>query len=205
VLPVREAILWRRAVKQQQQLHADAAAQEASCHRFVAVLLCATFDHIVVNCSVLVVVPFSCIVFPCRDCGAADPNAAQFDPTELVCAVRDTMLRHSTVLRCYSVCRDTALLELNCCVGSCVANVSSPPCSLCPSINTFLCTSHQCSIQGCSAGGAAEVCPKHGTDYLEHKCRYCCSVAVWFCFGTVRVTTHTATATAANTATAVQP
>ena len=111
VLPVREAILWRRAVKQQQQLHADAAAQEASCHRFVAVLLCATFDHIVVNCSVLVVVPFSCIVFPCRDCGAADPNAAQFDPTELVCAVRDTMLRHSTVLRCYSVCRDTALLD----------------------------------------------------------------------------------------------
>ena len=62
VLPVREAILWRRAVKQQQQLHADAAAQEASCHRFVVVLLCATFDHIVVNCSVLVVVPFSCIV-----------------------------------------------------------------------------------------------------------------------------------------------
>ena len=69
------------------------------------------------------------VLFPCRDCGAADPNAAQFDPTELVCAVRDTMLRHSTVLRCYSVCRDTALLELNCCVGSCVANVSSPPCS----------------------------------------------------------------------------
>ena len=29
---------------------------------------------------------------------------------------------------------------------------------------------------GCS-GGTAEVCPKHGTDYLEYKCRYCCSPA----------------------------
>ena len=28
------------------------------------------------------------------------------------------------------------------------------------------------------------MCPKHGTDYLEYKCRYCCSVAVFFCFGT---------------------
>ena len=37
---------------------------------------------------------------------------------------------------------------------------------------------------GCAAGDAAQICPKHGTDYLEYKCRYCCSVAVWFCFGT---------------------
>lgn len=29
-----------------------------------------------------------------------------------------------------------------------------------------------------------QMCPKHGTDYLEYKCRYCCSVAVFFCFGT---------------------
>jgi E3 ubiquitin-protein ligase MYCBP2 len=36
----------------------------------------------------------------------------------------------------------------------------------------------------CSAGGAAEVCAKHGTDFLEFKCRWCCSTAVWFCFGT---------------------
>ncbi len=28
------------------------------------------------------------------------------------------------------------------------------------------------------------MCPKHGTDFLEYKCRYCCSVAVFFCFGT---------------------
>ena len=27
-------------------------------------------------------------------------------------------------------------------------------------------------------------CPKHGVDFLEYKCRYCCSVAVYFCFGT---------------------
>jgi len=29
-----------------------------------------------------------------------------------------------------------------------------------------------------------QMCPKHGTDFLEYKCRYCCSVAVFFCFGT---------------------
>jgi E3 ubiquitin-protein ligase MYCBP2 len=28
------------------------------------------------------------------------------------------------------------------------------------------------------------VCSKHGSDYVSFKCRYCCSVAVWFCFGT---------------------
>nr|KAG5689428.1 hypothetical protein BaRGS_012250 [Batillaria attramentaria] len=28
------------------------------------------------------------------------------------------------------------------------------------------------------------MCPKHGSDFLEYKCRYCCSVAVFFCFGT---------------------
>lgn len=28
-----------------------------------------------------------------------------------------------------------------------------------------------------------QICPKHGTDFLEYKCRYCCSVAVFFCFG----------------------
>lgn len=26
-------------------------------------------------------------------------------------------------------------------------------------------------------------CPRHGTEGLEYKCRYCCSPAVWFCFG----------------------
>ncbi|KAL0480957.1 hypothetical protein AKO1_013623 [Acrasis kona] len=28
------------------------------------------------------------------------------------------------------------------------------------------------------------VCPTHGSEYVEFKCRFCCSVAVWFCFGT---------------------
>ena len=42
------------------------------------------------------------------------------------------------------------------------------------------CPSHSRCVQG----DAAQICPKHGTDFLEYKCRYCCSVAVWFCFGT---------------------
>eukprot|EP00095_Tigriopus_kingsejongensis_P005847 maker-scaffold697_size109876-snap-gene-0.24 protein:Tk05847 transcript:maker-scaffold697_size109876-snap-gene-0.24-mRNA-1 annotation:"e3 ubiquitin-protein ligase mycbp2 isoform x1" len=37
---------------------------------------------------------------------------------------------------------------------------------------------------GCSDVSQAQMCPKHGTDFLEYKCRYCCSVAVFFCFGT---------------------
>ena len=37
---------------------------------------------------------------------------------------------------------------------------------------------------GCSDVAMAQICPKHGTDFLEYKCRYCCSVAVFFCFGT---------------------
>lgn len=37
---------------------------------------------------------------------------------------------------------------------------------------------------GCSDVSRAQMCPKHGTDFLEYKCRYCCSVAVYFCFGT---------------------
>lgn len=36
----------------------------------------------------------------------------------------------------------------------------------------------------CSDVSRAQLCPKHGTDFLEYKCRYCCSVAVFFCFGT---------------------
>ncbi|KAG7189537.1 hypothetical protein KM043_017228 [Ampulex compressa] len=37
---------------------------------------------------------------------------------------------------------------------------------------------------GCSDVTRARMCPKHGADFLEYKCRYCCSVAVFFCFGT---------------------
>lgn len=24
-------------------------------------------------------------------------------------------------------------------------------------------------------------CPKHGVDYIEFKCKYCCTIAQWFC------------------------
>ncbi|XP_071786769.1 E3 ubiquitin-protein ligase MYCBP2-like isoform X1 [Asterias amurensis] len=34
----------------------------------------------------------------------------------------------------------------------------------------------------CSDVSRAQMCPKHGKDFLEYKCRYCRSVAV-FCFG----------------------
>ncbi|KAK5982354.1 E3 ubiquitin-protein ligase highwire, partial [Trichostrongylus colubriformis] len=37
---------------------------------------------------------------------------------------------------------------------------------------------------GCSAPAGTEVCGRHGAEYLEYKCRYCCSIAVYFCFGT---------------------
>ncbi|XP_076287336.1 MYC binding protein highwire isoform X6 [Lasioglossum baleicum] len=37
---------------------------------------------------------------------------------------------------------------------------------------------------GCSDVARAQMCPKHAADFLEYKCRYCCSVAVFFCFGT---------------------
>lgn len=36
----------------------------------------------------------------------------------------------------------------------------------------------------CSDVSCAQMCPRHGTDFLEYKCRYFCSTAVFFCFGT---------------------
>lgn len=26
-------------------------------------------------------------------------------------------------------------------------------------------------------------CTKHGTEYIEWKCKFCCNVALWFCWG----------------------
>lgn len=26
-------------------------------------------------------------------------------------------------------------------------------------------------------------CPKHGKDFIEFKCKFCCSIAQWFCWG----------------------
>eukprot|EP01117_Protostelium_nocturnum_P001993 TRINITY_DN12646_c0_g1_i1.p1 TRINITY_DN12646_c0_g1~~TRINITY_DN12646_c0_g1_i1.p1 ORF type:complete len:711 (+),score=248.84 TRINITY_DN12646_c0_g1_i1:261-2135(+) len=36
---------------------------------------------------------------------------------------------------------------------------------------------------GCCSGDQGK-CKKHGTDFIEYKCKYCCKTAVWFCFGT---------------------
>lgn len=37
---------------------------------------------------------------------------------------------------------------------------------------------------GCVPHAAEQVCAKHGTDYIEFKCRWCCSIAIWYCHGT---------------------
>lgn len=37
---------------------------------------------------------------------------------------------------------------------------------------------------GCAAVGVeGTLCPTHGTDYIEFKCKFCCSIAAWFCWG----------------------
>ena len=32
-------------------------------------------------------------------------------------------------------------------------------------------------------GVGSTKCAKHGTDFIEFKCKYCCSIAQWFCWG----------------------
>lgn len=39
-------------------------------------------------------------------------------------------------------------------------------------------------ICGSCSGNQGTVCAKHGTEYMMYKCRFCCSVATWFCWGT---------------------
>ena len=39
----------------------------------------------------------------------------------------------------------------------------------------------------CSAemvGAGVKSCDIHGTQYIDYKCKYCCNVALFFCFGT---------------------
>eukprot|EP01017_Pseudomicrothorax_dubius_P036172 TRINITY_DN5154_c0_g4_i1.p1 TRINITY_DN5154_c0_g4~~TRINITY_DN5154_c0_g4_i1.p1 ORF type:complete len:386 (+),score=45.62 TRINITY_DN5154_c0_g4_i1:211-1368(+) len=36
----------------------------------------------------------------------------------------------------------------------------------------------------CDVGVHVQNCQTHGKDYIEFKCRFCCSVATWFCWGT---------------------
>lgn len=38
-----------------------------------------------------------------------------------------------------------------------------------------------CAAQG---SGANQTCSKHGTDFIEFKCKFCCNVAAWYCWGT---------------------
>jgi E3 ubiquitin-protein ligase MYCBP2 len=37
---------------------------------------------------------------------------------------------------------------------------------------------------GCSGVPGQEVCPTHGKDFIEYKCKFCCSMSVFFCWGT---------------------
>ena len=34
-----------------------------------------------------------------------------------------------------------------------------------------------------SIGAGIQNCPKHGTDFIEFKCKFCCSISQWFCWG----------------------
>jgi hypothetical protein len=34
-----------------------------------------------------------------------------------------------------------------------------------------------------SVGGGIKNCKTHGTEFIEFKCKFCCSVAQWFCWG----------------------
>lgn len=34
-----------------------------------------------------------------------------------------------------------------------------------------------------SAGSEKGHCAKHGSDYIEYKCKFCCNTAAWFCWG----------------------
>jgi E3 ubiquitin-protein ligase MYCBP2 len=44
---------------------------------------------------------------------------------------------------------------------------------------------HRLVCGSCSVTSRGKECKKgHGAEEMEYKCRYCCDVAVWFCFGT---------------------
>jgi len=36
----------------------------------------------------------------------------------------------------------------------------------------------------CQPMAADAACPKHGTDFIQWRCQFCCAPAVWYCFGT---------------------
>lgn len=39
----------------------------------------------------------------------------------------------------------------------------------------------KCSAVGVGAG--IKECKKHGVEFIDFKCKYCCSIALWFCWG----------------------
>ena len=41
-----------------------------------------------------------------------------------------------------------------------------------------------CSADLIGFGPGNKKCPKHGTDFIEFKCKFCCSISQWFCWGT---------------------
>jgi E3 ubiquitin-protein ligase MYCBP2 len=42
-----------------------------------------------------------------------------------------------------------------------------------------------CGSHANIAGVAGKTdCPKHGKDFIEYKCKFCCQIASWFCWGT---------------------
>ena len=41
-----------------------------------------------------------------------------------------------------------------------------------------------------SRGTSKAECPDHGTSMIEYKCRFCCSVATWYCWGTTHFCTE---------------
>lgn len=40
---------------------------------------------------------------------------------------------------------------------------------------------HLCG--SCVAGSGVTSCPKHGPDFIEYKCTFCCKKAAFFCWG----------------------
>eukprot|EP00658_Telonema_sp_P-2_P078417 TRINITY_DN7339_c0_g1_i1.p1 TRINITY_DN7339_c0_g1~~TRINITY_DN7339_c0_g1_i1.p1 ORF type:complete len:233 (+),score=65.79 TRINITY_DN7339_c0_g1_i1:197-895(+) len=40
---------------------------------------------------------------------------------------------------------------------------------------------------GCACPTMMKTCPEHGTDYIQWKCRYCCSLSSYECFGYLHV------------------
>src|SRR3569833_360372 len=34
-----------------------------------------------------------------------------------------------------------------------------------------------------SVGAGIKNCKKHGTDFIEFKCKFCCNISQWFCWG----------------------